>query len=556
MSYLSALNYKYKEIDKDNTLFVFDTNYFLYAYQSYSNGDIYLEALKNKKKDLYIPFITYIEFLYNINSITSSLKEDIKILENYVNSVVEEVKIFDISSMKQKLKSDSFKINSKNYDRLNTLLKQDIEKMINDYVDKSLAEIEDKCIEMENILNQKLKEFSDSEKNLPKVIEYEAKIMKLADQINELFESEKILGEMYTQKLIDEYVSDMDDRYAKQIPPGFCDESKDDKETNEKIFGDLVIPDKAGDLVLWKDLINLLQVDEVKKEKYANVVIVTNDGISDGKSDWRRRLGNERIVHDQLKLEFYQKTGKLLDLMRVEDFIEYFSEEGNAAKEYVVNEIKTFKSKEISSQNSERISFTLFGDTYNLSNQKEMIKKIFTIVIDMANLKYEDLKNLPCISTRNEDLNSTFDSYVELLSDNGTSMLLGTRLNKTDKLRYINKLFKIAELNPIDLDFEDKKLQKIWQIFFQNKKKLSFSDEIIVLLERSENLLGVSVIGDVKFYKLGDKVENSLTIQIRDKLKNFEFHDEAEESKEFEFKEIVWNLGYNIENQYVDFADS
>ncbi|MCY8974746.1 PIN-like domain-containing protein [Bacillus atrophaeus] len=550
MSYLSALNYKYKQEDSEETLFVFDTNYFLYAYQSYSNGDSYIKALENKKKDIYIPFMTYIEFLSNINSVTSSLKSDIKILENYVNSVVEEVKIFDITAIKQKLKSESFKNKSKNYDQLNNLLKKDIEEIINKYVESSVIEVENKCIEIENILNEKLKGFSDSEKNLPKIAEYEKKIGDLTDRIDKLFESTSVLGEMYTQENINEYISDMDDRYAKNIPPGFCDESKGDK---ENIFGDLVIPDKAGDLILWKDLINLLQVNEEKKEKFSKVVIVTNDGLSDEKSDWRIKLGKERVVHDQLKIEFYNKTGKLLDLMKVEDFIEYFSLEDEVTKEHIANEIKTFK--EVYFSKEEKIVFTLFGDVHVLNNQKEMMEKVFITVINMKNLRYNAIRDLPCISTKHEELNTTFDSYTELFLDEETEILLGTRLNRTDKLRYIYKLFKLAGIDSRDLIFESKELQKIWQKFFQGKEKLLHSEEIIVSLERPENLLGISVIGDVKFLKSGEEIENNLTSQIRDKLINCEFHDESRKPKEIEFKDIMWNLGYNIENHFIDFDD-
>ncbi len=122
-------------------------------------------------------------------------------------------------------------------------------------------EVKNNYIEIENILNEKLKEFSDSEKNLPKIAEYEKEIKNLTHRIDELFESTSVVGEMYTQESINEYISDMDDRYAKNIPPGFCDAGKNE----EKIFGDLVIPNKAGDHILWKDLINLLQVDEEKK---------------------------------------------------------------------------------------------------------------------------------------------------------------------------------------------------------------------------------------------------------------------------------------------------
>ncbi|MGM0898265.1 MAG: PIN-like domain-containing protein [Bacillota bacterium] len=550
MSYLSALKYKYKKEESEETLFTFDTNYFLYAYQSYSNGDSYIKALENKKKDIYIPFITYIEFLSNINSVTSSLKNDIKVLENYVDSVVEEVKIFDIPGIKQKLKSESFKIKSKDYNQLNNLLKKDIEEIINEYVESSVMEVENKFTEIESVFHEKLKEFSEAEKNLPKIGEYEKKIEDLTDRIDKLFESENVLGEMYTQEKIGEYISDMEDRYARNIPPGFCDESKGDK---EKVFGDLVIPDKAGDLILWKDLINLFQVDEEKKEKYSKVVIVTNDGVSDEKSDWRIKLGKESVAHDQLKIEFYKKTGKLLDLMKVEDFIENFSQEDDVTKEHIVNEIKNFK--EVYYSNEEKIVFTLFGDVHALNNQKEMMEKVFITVINMRSLGYNDLKDLPCISTKHEELNATFDSYSELFLDKEIEILLGTRLNKTDKLRCIYKLFKIAGFDSRDLIFKNEDLQRIWEKFTGSKEKLFQLDEIIVLLERPENALGISTIADVKFLKLGDEIKNSLTNQIRDKLINTEFHDESRKSKEIVFKDIMWKLGYNIENHFINFDD-
>lgn len=547
MSYLSALNYKYKHEDSEGTLFVFDTNYFLYAYQSYSNGDSYIKALENKKKDIYVPFITYIEFLSNINSITSSLKSEIKALEHYVNSVDEEVKIFDISAIKLKLKTESFRTKSKNYDQLNNLLKMDIEKLINDYVDVSIIEIEDMIIKIEKILNKKLKEFSESEKNLPMIGEYEKKVSDLTDRIDKLFESDCVVGKIYTQDMINKYIDDMDNRYAKNIPPGFCDEIKGDK---EKIFGNLIIPDKAGDLILWKDLINLLQVDVEKKAKFSKIVIVTNDGLSDEKSDWRMKSGKDRVVHDQLKIEFYQKTGKLLDLMKVEDFIEYFSQEDEVTKEHIVNEIKSFK--EVQFPKEEKIKFTLFDKLYVLNNQREMMEKIFITVINMKDLSYEDLRELPCISTTREELNTTFNSYTKLFLNQETEILLGTRLNRTDKLRHIHKLFIIAGFDPDQLIFHNRELQITWQKFYQRKEKILYSDEIIVSLEKPESTLGVSVIGDVKFFYLGEEIENNLTDQIKDKLINREFYNEP---NEIEFKDVMWDLGYDVENQLIDFDD-
>lgn len=385
MSYLAALNYRYKQEDLEETLFVFDTNYFIYAFQSYSNGDSYIKALENKIDSIYVPFITYIEFLSNINSQTNLLKNDIKILEHYINSVSEKLNVIDIELIGQKIKSESFKTKSKSYDELNNLLKKDIEKIINKYVSESISEIESKCFEIEETLNKKLKEFADSTKDLPSVEEYEKKLENLTQRIDSLFQNPGVIGDMYTQEILSGYISDMEERYSKDIPPGFCDADKGD---SEKIFGTLNIPNKAGDLILWKDIINLLQFDTSKKEKFTKVVIVTNDGLSDKKSDWRKKLGKEIIVHEQLKIEFYQKTGKFLDLMKVEEFIEYFSMEDEITKEHIVDEIKTYK--KVYQSKEEKINFSLLNNKYSVNNQKEMMEQIFTTVVNVGNLEYKD----------------------------------------------------------------------------------------------------------------------------------------------------------------------
>lgn len=234
-------------------------------------------------------------------------------------------------------------------------------------------------------MNKKLKEFADSTKDLPSVEEYEKKLENLTQRIDSLFQNPGVIGDMYTQEILSGYISDMEERYSKDIPPGFCDADKGD---SEKIFGTLNIPNKAGDLILWKDIINLLQFDTSKKEKFTKVVIVTNDGLSDKKSDWRKKLGKEIIVHEQLKIEFYQKTGKFLDLMKVEEFIEYFSMEDEITKEHIVDEIKTYK--KVYQSKEEKINFSLLNNKYSVNNQKEMMEQIFTTVVNVGNLEYKD----------------------------------------------------------------------------------------------------------------------------------------------------------------------
>jgi hypothetical protein len=77
------------------------------------------------------------------------------------------------------------------------------------------------------------------------------------------------------QAALDQLISDGDDRYSKQIPPGFLDA----KEKGESSFRDRGITylRKFGDLILWKQLIAHTSSNKIKK-----VIFVT----SDRKKDW------------------------------------------------------------------------------------------------------------------------------------------------------------------------------------------------------------------------------------------------------------------------------
>lgn len=484
LSYFEALNYTFSLDEQDDVLFVIDTNYFIYAYQSYTQGEVYVEALNKNRDRIYVPFMVYIEFLSRINSITDKIKKDIIALESYMDSIDSDVNIFDKESVKKKLKSKSFNSKITNYEGLTSLLKQDIEKEINTYVEESVVEVEKKFKEIEMILSNRLREFAKKEKNLPEIKTYEKKIVILNKKLNDLFKS--ALGTIYSPDDIKKYLSDLERRYSNEIPPGFCDKKKN----GDKIFGELIIPNNAGDLILWKDIVDLLVNDEQKKNKYNKVVIVTDDGMSNKKSDWRIKRGNERVIHDHLKIEFYQKTNKLLDLITVEQFIDYFSGEDKPTIEFMKNEIKSFNQ----SNTEGEIKFSLFNNTYKVSTQYDMMTKIFVDVIERYDLIYDQLRNINCISLEIE--NTTFESYQTLILNDGTEVLLATSLNKTNKLRNIKKLFEIANVKMNNLVFHNDELQEIWKSLYLKKLNI---EEFIVSLERPEEMLGISRISNIEY---------------------------------------------------------
>lgn len=556
MSYLQALTYKYDSNDADKTLFVIDTNYFLYAYQSYYNSDSFIKALENKKTSVYVPFIVYIEFLSNINSVIESLKSDIKTLEVYMNSIEKSIsfdKIIPFQTIEKNLKSNSFSLNSNDFSKLNNLLKEDTEQTINTYVEDSAKALVEKLEEIDDILNQNLKKFSDQDKKLPTIKAYEEMVEGLTSRIDSLLNNDGILGSQYTNEKVNEYTSDMKERYEKNIPPGFSDESK---EGNEKLFGNIAIPSEAGDLILWKDLLDKVMSNKSINEKFTNVVIVTNDGLADKKTDWRVKLGNEKIVHERLKIEFYQQTNKNFDLMKVEDFIDNFSDDDSDTKQHIADEIKKLSTKNIVEINDnaieKTIAFVFLDNLYFENNQKMMMGKIFDLVIKLKNLRFDDLKGLPCVAIDQLNLNSIFDSKYKLSINEKTEVVLGTRLNKRDKLTYISKLFKIAGLKISDLKFIDSEFNELWDVLIQKESQVLTipSTEIIVYLSYStDEILDYYRIVDIHISSIHTEDNNQFLKHLTNNLIGDIFFNESTEIIQVKIKNSIENLGYPI-NDY------
>lgn len=550
MSYLQAINFKFSPKDKDEVLYVIDSNYFLYAFQSYSNGESYISALENSKSNLYVPFIVYVEFLHNIKIKIESLKKDIGMLEKYVSSGCNNVKLFDENNLKKKIKKDTFKFNVDQFNGINILLKEDIETKIDMYVDNTVELLKAKYMEMNELIQKQIEEFLPSIQTVPNLLEYEKKVESLSNRLNKLFEENDILGDEYTQENINDYTQDMDNRYKNNIPPGFCDKDK----LGEKTFGKLVIPNKSGDLILWREVVKILNEKE-KYNNYKKIVIVTNDGLSKEKSDWRRDGNGERVVHDHLKIEFFQETQKFVDLISVQEFIDLFSSGDLEAKEMTRIEIDNFDKKERSVDSNKDILFTLFEKEYRVDHQFRMMQYIFQKIIDKNHLVYDDIKELSCVKKILVGTSAIFDSNHPLIFSDGTNGYLATRLTIDDKIRHLSFLFEIAEEDPRELFFENIKTRLLWNN--QNKiKSLGRIDELNIALDFPESRLGIAEINGVEGFYLGERVETKLMEEFEAQLINTEFHEEDYESYEEQFRNIVsQNLGVDLRGCYIDFSN-
>lgn len=441
-NYFKKLNFRYE--GQANTLFVVDTNYFLYAYQSYSLSSKYIEALKTQ--NIYIPFIVFIEFIKNIDYIKEETSNALKTTDALIENIhVDDVIL--IEDMKKQIRSKLF--NSKSFNNTKRIrFQEEVEEKIEKFIDGITNEITDNVEKMNSLIQEEVKKFKNENISKFNYHKYEESLNSLNDEFNNIFN--KGLGDKYTAEDISSFIADMDERYLNKIPPGFMDSGKVDEFNNSPSltkFGDLEFESKAGDLILWKDLIEYVGKTE---NDYDYVVIVTDDE----KEDWKIKKGS-REVHKSLKIEFLEKTNKPLDILSVGDFIN---------KSAIDEESKTLINQELEDK---KIVFTFNGIDYGTDTQAEMMKYIFERVINENSPEsVNELLKLPCLSTTKEietKKNTIFDSKQKLNVENDEELILGTRLNIQDKLIYISSLFTITDIDFELLSFNTQKINDMWE---------------------------------------------------------------------------------------------
>lgn len=462
MNFLTAVNFSfsYDIDDKNDVLFVLDSNYLIYAFQSYNNGKNYLNAIENKKNSIYIPYITYIELVSNISNKVATTIDDIITIKEYFKSARSSKEFINSEYIKVKLTSASFEDDRSRINNLkNVLLKNDITEVIKDYAKNTNEKVKEKINEINVILNEELSTLKELEKELPCVEKYTENTLLLSEKIENLILDNKLLGKKYSQSDIEEYLNDMEERYKNEIPPGFDD--KPNKGESERKFGNLKYPTKAGDLILWKDIINMITNNKDSYEKYTKVILVTDDGLAQNKNAFRvfpssnKESLQDKITNPDLKIEFFEKTGKFFDLMKVEDFIKYYSSDNKETKDTISNEIRVINQ-------SENIDYVFLNESFSERHQYGMFYHIFETVLHLYNLSYVDIEKLPCISLIDVPKNSIFDSNRVVVLSDDSKIVLGSRLSMSDKIRYLKSLFLIAGISKNNLKFLDSNYNDLW----------------------------------------------------------------------------------------------
>lgn len=285
----------------EETLFVFDTNVLLglYSFQPENRNDFFkvLELLNGRA---WIPYHVGLEFQRNRLKIIKNRRkfftEMKKRADELSHSVNSDQKIFttfqnDFSIIKNfptvHLKIQEIQQNIKNkIDILNRELKQSINEL------KAEIQSQDKdgiFLNSEDIVRNKIDIFFTKEK-------VGKNIFDTQEKLNILFQE----GE---------------DRYKKEIPPGF----EDAKEKGEEVFyfSNLEYKSKFGDLIIFKQII-----DYAKEKTLKNVIFISEDT----KSDWRinEDFEGKKILgaRSELKNEIYNEAGvEHFSILKIDEFL-------------------------------------------------------------------------------------------------------------------------------------------------------------------------------------------------------------------------------------------
>lgn len=199
-------------------------------------------------------------------------------------------------------------------------IEKDLDKMKNDFLRKySLHPYID--IQKVNEYFEKIKTYINQRKEKhPNLLKSDS----LLDTISEIFEGK--IGEGFDEAKIEDIYKEGKKRYDRKIPPGYCDNKKEEDS-------------KFGDLVLWKQII-----EKVKADKKL-VIFVTDDS----KEDWWQIVGKDTTLgpRPELKQEIHREAGVDFHMYNADQFIklamEYLKEEPD---EKMIEEMKTIREED------------------------------------------------------------------------------------------------------------------------------------------------------------------------------------------------------------------
>ncbi len=138
----------------------------------------------------------------------------------------------------------------------------------------------------------------------------------------DLLFAEKV-GNPFDKEKLTAIYKDGQDRYQKEIPPGYGDAKDKDKDDPAQVR-------KFGDLVGW------LQIIEKAKESHKSIIFIT----SERKDDWWQKVKGKIVgPRHELISEFRNGSGKLFYMYDMERFLSY-AKESLHVNEATIDEVK------------------------------------------------------------------------------------------------------------------------------------------------------------------------------------------------------------------------
>lgn len=255
--------------DKD-TIFIFDTNILLNLYQySQETRDEFFKVLEAIESRIWIPFHVALEYQRRRLEII----KDEKSVFIKINKKLE-----DITGIVEK---DFADLNLKDRNPVLFDMKEKFKKDIRDLVESFQDDVKTQDDAQPSVRSED----------------------KIRAKLDDLF-TDKV-GEEPNEELLKKIYEEGEDRYKKNVPPGYKDTNKE-KNPEEAIFSFNAIEyqRKFGDLIIWKQIVSYAKDCDALK----NVVFVTDDS----KEDWWELIDSrgKKVIgaRPELKSEIYKEA--------------------------------------------------------------------------------------------------------------------------------------------------------------------------------------------------------------------------------------------------------
>lgn len=274
----------------DNSLIVLDTNVLLnlYRYNEEARND-FINALKSYEGRLWIPYQVGLEFHRRREDI---LRKNAAAYTALGDKLTEQL-VKAVSTLEGEYSRHPY-INMKD---------------IRNKVDRCAASIK--------------KSLDKQKENHP---DY-SKADKILNAITDLFNGR--VGEDFAEKDLDALYKEGENRYANDIPPGYCDEKNKKDKPKRHLYGDLIV---------WKQTIHHC------KELSKSVIFITDDH----KPDWWDKVEGKHSPRKELIREFMDCTGQNILIYDSSRFLEYAKRNKAKVSAKTIREVEKVKEVDMS----------------------------------------------------------------------------------------------------------------------------------------------------------------------------------------------------------------